>query len=68
MALLKAGPVASVQVFTAPVFHYSDISCPFIHPQQPLLKGTFPVGLSQRLVSQVLKQWGKLPSFLILPS
>lgn len=68
MALLKAGPVASIQVFTAQVFHYSDITCPFIQPQQPLPKGTFSVGLSARdWVSRILKQWGELPFFLFYP-
>ena len=68
MALLKAGPVASIQVFTAQVFRYSDITCPFIQPQQPLPKGTFSVGLSARdWVSRILKQWGELPFFLFYP-
>lgn len=68
MALLKAGPVASIHVFTAQVFHYSNITCPFIHPQQPLLKGTFSVEVSARdWCLKILKQWGKLPFFLFLP-
>ena len=62
MALLKAGPVASVQVFTAQVFHYSDITCPFIQPQQPLLKGTFSLGLSAR--DWCLRYWSNGGSFL----
>lgn len=62
MALLKAGPVASIQIFTAQVFHFSNITCPFIHPQQALLKGTFSVGLSAR--DWCLRYWSNGGSFL----
>lgn len=54
MALLKAGPVASLQVLTGQVFHNSDITRPFIRPQQPLLEVPLSVGFSARRLDTFL--------------
>ena len=52
MALLKSGPVASLQVS-----RNGSFTCPFIHPQQPLLEGPLSVGfLTKSVAPQITEE------------